>query len=51
MPNGAGSLVFWLDCMNKVKIDATRITDWDSFHDIFSECVGFPACYGRNMEA
>jgi len=34
-----------------VTIDASRITDWDSFHDIFAETFGFPDFYGRNMNA
>jgi Barstar (barnase inhibitor) len=37
--------------MNVVSIDLGRITDWDSFHDVFSEALGFPAFYGRNMDA
>lgn len=34
-----------------VSIDASRITDWDSFHDTFAETFGFPGFYGRNMDA
>lgn len=34
-----------------VSIDASRITDWDSFHEIFAEKFGFPGFYGRNMNA
>ena len=34
-----------------MKLDASRITDWDSFHDVFAEGFGFPAFYGRNMDA
>jgi hypothetical protein len=34
-----------------VAIDASRISDWDSFHDIFSATFGFPGFYGRNMDA
>jgi RNAse (barnase) inhibitor barstar len=34
-----------------VKIDTRRITDWDSFHDLFAETFGFPDFYGRNMNA
>ena len=34
-----------------VSIDATRISDWDSFHDTFVETFGFPGFYGRNMDA
>ena len=31
-----------------VSVHASRITDWDSFHDIFAETFGFPGFYGRN---
>ena len=34
-----------------VNIDGARITDWDSFHDQFAAALGFPAFYGRNMDA
>ena len=34
-----------------VQIDVNRITDWDSFHDVFAETFGFPKYYGRNMNA
>lgn len=34
-----------------VRLDTRRITDWDSFHDVFAEAFGFPAFYGRNMDA
>ncbi len=34
-----------------VEIDTSKITDWDSFHDVFSACLGFPDFYGRNMNA
>jgi hypothetical protein len=34
-----------------VNIDGSRIVDWDSFHDVFSEALGFPAFYGRNLDA
>jgi|SRR5229473_8223903 len=34
-----------------VQIDGSRITDWASFHDCFSEALGFPGFYGRNMDA
>jgi RNAse (barnase) inhibitor barstar len=37
--------------MNLVKIDTRRITDWNTFHDVFSEAFGFPDFYGRNMDA
>jgi len=34
-----------------VKIDMRKIKDEDSFHDIFSQKMGFPSFYGRNMDA
>ena len=34
-----------------IKIDARGIRDWDTFHDVFSAAFGFPAFYGRNMNA
>jgi hypothetical protein len=34
-----------------VRIDTRRITDWDSFHSVFAELLGFPDFYGRNMNA
>ncbi len=34
-----------------VKIDLNRISDWNSFHDVFAEALGFPEFYGRNMDA
>ena len=37
--------------MTLVSIDVGRIRDWDSFHDIFAEALGFPGFYGCNMNA
>ncbi|MFO0811344.1 MAG: barstar family protein [Gemmataceae bacterium] len=37
--------------MTLVEIDTGRIRDWDTFHDVFAEVFGFPAFYGRNMDA
>jgi hypothetical protein len=34
-----------------VLIDADKIRDWDSFHDVFAEAFGFPGFYGRNLDA
>jgi hypothetical protein len=34
-----------------VEVDCRRIRDWDSFHAVFAEVFGFPATYGRNMNA
>jgi hypothetical protein len=37
--------------MKRVKIDTSRIRDWETFHDVFAEAFGFPGFYGRNMNA
>ena len=37
--------------MPVVAIPIERITDWDSFHDVFAEVLGFPGYYGRNLDA
>jgi len=37
--------------MPLVRVYATQIHDWDSFHDVFSAVFGFPDFYGRNMDA
>lgn len=34
-----------------VTIDTARISDWESFHDVFACEFGFPDFYGRNMNA
>lgn len=34
-----------------VRIPTKKIVDWESFHAIFAEVMGFPAFYGRNMNA
>jgi RNAse (barnase) inhibitor barstar len=34
-----------------IHIAASKISDWDSFHDVFSDTFGFPDFYGRNMDA
>lgn len=34
-----------------IPIPTREITDWDSFHEVFAEVLGFPAFYGRNMNA
>ena len=34
-----------------VRVDGRRITDGDSFHAVFAEAFGFPAFYGRNLDA
>jgi hypothetical protein len=37
--------------MTLVRLDTTRITDWNTFHTVFAETFGFPDFYGRNMDA
>ena len=37
--------------MPVVRIPTSRISDWDSFHRVFAEAMGFPDFYGRNMSA
>ncbi len=37
--------------MAVVKLDTCSIRDWESFHAAFAEAFGFPAFYGRNMNA
>ena len=34
-----------------VSVPTERVNDWDSFHDVFKELLGFPDFYGRNMNA
>ncbi len=34
-----------------MRIDASRIVDWSSFHGVFAQALGFPSFYGRNMDA
>ncbi|WP_429253124.1 barstar family protein [Paraburkholderia sp. GAS333] len=37
--------------MATIFVDSTEITDWPSFHSVFAQALGFPAFYGRNMDA
>jgi RNAse (barnase) inhibitor barstar len=34
-----------------VELDTRSITDWATFHSVFSEAFGFPRFYGQNMDA
>jgi hypothetical protein len=34
-----------------VRIDGSRLCDWQPFHDVFAAEFGFPSFYGRNMNA
>ncbi len=37
--------------MTTVRIDCREIVDWNTFHTVFQEAMGFPAYYGRNRDA
>ncbi len=37
--------------MKYVTVDMMKITNWEDFHDRFSDTMGFPNFYGRNMSA
>ena len=37
--------------MKTVHIDCTKIRDWPTFYDVFSEAFGFPGFFGRNLDA
>ena len=32
-------------------MDGADLVDWDAFHDVFADVFGFPAFYGRNLNA
>jgi hypothetical protein len=34
-----------------ISLPTERITDWQTFHEVFKLTLGFPAFYGRNMDA
>ena len=34
-----------------VSVDGSKITNWETFHNLFEELLGFPGFYGRNMDA
>lgn len=34
-----------------ISIPTKRISDWPTFHAVFAEVLGFPAFYGKNMDA
>lgn len=34
-----------------VTVPVKNISDWPSFHQVFQDILGFPAFYGRNMNA
>ena len=37
--------------VTQVTIDASQISDWPSFHQVFAQALGFPTFYGANMNA
>src|SRR2546425_11889389 len=37
--------------LQAARVQTKSITDWDSFHSVFAETMGFPSFYGRNMDA
>jgi RNAse (barnase) inhibitor barstar len=37
--------------MEIAEIKCENISDWETFHDEFNRVFGFPAFYGRNMNA
>ena len=37
--------------MATARIEAVKIIDWDSFHLVCAESLGFPGFYGGNMNA
>lgn len=34
-----------------IRLDFTRVTSWDEYHDVFVAAFGLPAFYGRNGHA
>lgn len=34
-----------------IDLPVKRIADWTTFHEVCEEVLGFPAFYGRNMDA
>lgn len=37
--------------IHKVEIDGRLLIDWEAFHSVFAEKLGFPSYYGRNLNA
>ena len=37
--------------MPVVRIPCDQIADWDTFHSVFAQVLGFPSFYGKNMNA
>jgi RNAse (barnase) inhibitor barstar len=37
--------------MTTIEINGSKITDWNTFHELFKEVLGFPEFYGNNSSA
>jgi barstar (barnase inhibitor) len=37
--------------MPVTSVPTSRIRDWETFHDVFADALGFPDFYGCNMDA
>ena len=37
--------------MAVVRVPTSKITDWESFHDVFAQALQFADYYGRNKDA
>ena len=37
--------------VSSVRIDCSKIIDWDLVHSVFAAAFGFPVFYGQNMNA
>ena len=35
----------------EVKVDFRKIKNWETFHEVFAEIMGFPDFYGKNNNA
>lgn len=35
----------------EIKVDFSKIKNWETFHEVFSEIMGFPDFYGKNNNA
>lgn len=45
------NMLYFRSMQMKVTIDFTKIINWDDFHSSFSNLMGFPDFYGKNMNA
>jgi hypothetical protein len=51
MPAGRGKPGSKIHRVPVIEVPMSQIHDWDTFHDTFARTLGFPAFYGRNMDA